>query len=151
MATRTPATKSAARTPPKSLRAARPAAKRVVASKRPAARPAQKAEAKAAPAAPAKPPKLKLVRDSFTIPEAEYGVLGELKRRTAVLGRPAKKSELLRAGVKLLAALGDDQLAAAMQAVPSIKTGRPKAEKGGKKSGKDDGGSAKKGKAAAAA
>jgi hypothetical protein len=40
-------------------------------------------------------------------------------------GIPAKKSELLRAGIKALAALNDAAFAAAMQAVPAIKTGRP--------------------------
>jgi hypothetical protein len=144
MVTRTtPARKSSSRAPRQGAREAKPAAKRNTARK-PAAAPAH-----AAPEAvpPAKTAKLKLVRDSFTIPAGEYGVLAELKRRTAVLGRPAKKSELLRAGLKLLAALGDAQLSAAMAAVPSIKTGRPK----GKKGGRAEGGPSKKGKAASSA
>ena len=73
----------------------------------------------------AKARKPKLVRDSFTIPKAEYSVLDELKQRAARAGSPAKKSELLRAGVKLLAAMNDDALVAALLAVPAIKTGRP--------------------------
>jgi hypothetical protein len=73
-----------------------------------------------------KPKKPKLVRDSFTIPKAEYAVLDALKERAARLGRPAKKSELLRAGIKLLAQQGDSALGAALAAVPAIKTGRPK-------------------------
>lgn len=80
-------------------------------------------------AAPAKPPKVKkpkLVRDSFTIPKDEYAALTELKQRSAKLAQPAKKSELLRAGIKALAALSDKALLAALKAVPSIKTGRPK-------------------------
>jgi hypothetical protein len=80
-------------------------------------------------AAPAKPPKVKkpkLVRDSFTIPKDEYTALSELKQRCAKLAQPAKKSELLRAGIKALAALSDKALLAALKAVPSIKTGRPK-------------------------
>lgn len=78
---------------------------------------------------PAKPPKIKkpkLVRDSFTIPKDEYGVLAELKQRCIKLEHPAKKSELLRAGIKALAGLSDKSLLAALKAVPSIKTGRPK-------------------------
>lgn len=69
--------------------------------------------------------KPKLVRDSFTIPKPEYAVLQALKERAARLGRPAKKSELLRAGVKALAGLGDAAFGAALAAVPALKTGRP--------------------------
>ena len=60
-----------------------------------------------APSAVAKPKKPKLVRDSFTIPKAEYAVLAVLKLRAGKLGHAAKKSELLRAGIKVLAGLGD--------------------------------------------
>jgi hypothetical protein len=69
--------------------------------------------------------KLKLVRDSFTIPKAEYTVIEELKQRAAKAGRPAKKSEVLRAGVKALAAMSDVAFMAALGAVPTVKTGRP--------------------------
>lgn len=72
-----------------------------------------------------KPAKLKLVRDGFTIPAGEYAVLGELKQRALAAGHPAKKSELLRAGIKLLAALSDKALLVALAEVPAIKTGRP--------------------------
>lgn len=97
-----------------------------VAAKPPAV--AQTAKAPGAPPAKAeKPKKPKLVRDSFTIPKAEYAVLDDLKRRSALLIQPAKKSELLRAGIKALAAMSDTAFAAALAAVPTIKTGRPKA------------------------
>ena len=79
----------------------------------------------AKPAKPVKPKKPKLVRDSFTIPKAEYVVLDELKLRSVKLARPVKKSELLRAGIKALAGMTDAGLLAALQAVPAIKTGRP--------------------------
>jgi len=74
---------------------------------------------------PAKEKKPKLVRDSFTIPKAEYSVLDELKQRAGKLGSPIKKSELLRAGIKALAAMADSALVAALKAVPAVKTGRP--------------------------
>lgn len=73
--------------------------------------------------------KPKLVRDSFTIPKAEYVVLDELKQRSAKLTRPAKKSELLRAGIKALAALSDAAFLTALARVPAIKTGRPASAK----------------------
>ena len=88
-----------------------------------------KASAKATPkpkaAKPVKAKKPKLVRDSFTIPKAEYTVLDDLKQRSARLASPAKKSELLRAGIKALAAMPDAAFVAALGAVPAIKTGRP--------------------------
>ncbi len=71
--------------------------------------------------------KLKLVRDSFTIPKSEYSVLEGLKVRAANLKRPVKKSELLRAGVSALHAMTDKAFLSALNAVPSLKTGRPKA------------------------
>ena len=69
--------------------------------------------------------KLKLVRDSFTIPKAEYAVLEAMKLRAAKLGRPTKKSEVLRAGVQALAAMGDAAFLACVGSVPAVKTGRP--------------------------
>ena len=77
---------------------------------------------------PVKEKKPKLVRDSFTIPKAEYSVLDELKQRAGKLGSPVKKSELLRAGIKALAAMADSAFATALKAVPTIKTGRPPAK-----------------------
>lgn len=107
----------------------RPAVKRTTKAAAPAPKKTtvKKATAKAAKVTKAvKPRKPKLVRDSFTIPKDEYGVLAELKQRCAKLEHPAKKSELLRAGIKALAGLSDKSLLAALKAVPSIKTGRPK-------------------------
>jgi len=69
--------------------------------------------------------KPKLVRDSFTIPKTEFAVLEELKQRAAKLTRPVKKSELIRAGIKALAALSNAAFLTALNQVPTIKTGRP--------------------------
>ena len=74
---------------------------------------------------PSKPKKPKMVRDSFTIPKSEFTVLQDLKERSNKLARPAKKTELLRAGIKALAALSDAEFLKAIEAVPSLKTGRP--------------------------
>ena len=76
-------------------------------------------------AKPIKVKKIKLVRDSFTIPKPEYLILDNLKLRAADLKHPVKKSELLRAGIKALAAMADAQLLLALKAVPMLKTGRP--------------------------
>lgn len=77
-----------------------------------------------------KPKKPKLVRDSFTIPKSEFMVLQELKQRVGKAGMAAKKSELLRAGIKVLAGMNDTALAAALASVPAIKTGRPAKDPG---------------------
>lgn len=71
----------------------------------------------------------KLVRDSFNIPKAEYLVIDELKQRAAKLNSPIKKSELLRAGIKILASLSNAALLTALAQVPNIKTGRPALKK----------------------
>jgi len=76
--------------------------------------------------APVAKTKHKLVRDSFTIPKAEYATLQGLKARALSLKHAAKKSELLRAGVNALHAMGDKDFLAALNAIPSLKTGRPK-------------------------
>ena len=74
-----------------------------------------------------KPQKPKLVRDSFTIPKGEYQVLDTLKSRAIAAGQPVKKGELLRAGIQALAAMSDRAFLKAIQSVPTLKTGRPKA------------------------
>ena len=88
-----------------------------------------KAQVKAVPKPKAekttKVKKPKLVRDSFTIPKAEYTVLDGLKQRAGKLSSPVKKSELIRAGIKALAAMSESAFLAALKAVPAIKTGRP--------------------------
>jgi hypothetical protein len=82
----------------------------------------------ASPQALAKPLKAhaKPVRDSFTMPQSDYALISILKTRALELRRPAKKSELLRAGLHTLQALADAQLQAALNALLPIKAGRPK-------------------------
>ena len=68
----------------------------------------------------------KLVRESFTMPKAEYAVITTLKERCLKVGVFAKKSQILRAAVAVLAKLNDVTLAKAIQRLEVIKTGRPK-------------------------
>ena len=128
-----PAAKKAAAkaaTPKKKAPAAKPAAKATAPAKAAqpkapkAAKPAAKPEDKGADKAD-KARKPKLVRDSFTIPKNEYAVLDALKLRAAKLGWPAKKSEVLRAGVLALSGMGDAAFLASLTGVPAVKTGRP--------------------------
>jgi hypothetical protein len=118
----------AARTPAKSP--LKTAAKTPVKAKlSPQAKTAVKTAVKAVskPVKVEKAKKPKMIRDSFTIPKTEYVVIDALKERAGKLSRSAKKSELLRAGVKALAAMSDAAFLAALTAVPTIKTGRPAA------------------------
>lgn len=94
------------------------------------AKPAVKAPAKPVvtkpvAAKPVKEKKIKMVRDSFTMPKLEFAVLDVLKLRAAKLAMPIKKTELIRAGIKALAAMPDAAFLAALRAVPNLKTGRP--------------------------
>lgn len=79
---------------------------------------------------PAKAERVKLVRDSFTMPESDFEMIDALKQRAIKRGREVKKSELLRAGLHALAALGDAAFDAVIAAIPRLKTGRPHAKKG---------------------
>lgn len=69
--------------------------------------------------------KPKLVRDSFTIPKAEFAAIETLKTRAIAMGTSVKKSELLRAGLMVLVGLNDAAFKSALAAVPTLKTGRP--------------------------
>lgn len=115
------ARKTAAKTVAKTPARTAPVVKAASPSAKPAAKAAKPAKAPKAE----KPKKPKLLRDSFTIPKAEYAVIDVLKQRAARLGRPSKKSELLRAGVKALEAMSDAAFLACVSTVPAIKTGRP--------------------------
>jgi hypothetical protein len=123
-----PVAKTAAKAPAKAP--AKPAAKAPI---KPVAKPASKPKAKAPAkkAAPkkvvkkAKSEKVKMERDSFTMPKDEYAQITLMKARLASMGQPAKKSELLRAGIKLLAAMSDNTLKTTLAKIPVIKTGRP--------------------------
>jgi hypothetical protein len=76
-----------------------------------------------------KPKKPKLVRDSFTMPEQEYALLGQVKKACHAAGIDIKKSELLRIGVVHLAAMDLKKLKAAQTALTPLKAGRPKKSK----------------------
>jgi hypothetical protein len=145
VAAKAPATKrpAAKKSAVKKTTVAKPAAKKPVVKKaavKPLTKAVTKTAVKKSPvktvaakpvkvAKPAKVKKPKLVRDSFTIPKDEYVVIDGLKIRAGKLGQAVKKSELLRAGVKALAAMSDIQFKAALSNVPTIKTGRPKNSK----------------------
>ena len=65
-----------------------------------------------------------MVRHKVTLPETEYDQLAILKKRIASLGGNVKRSELMRGGLSLLAALGDAELAFVMTSFGRLKTRR---------------------------
>ncbi|RTL45313.1 MAG: hypothetical protein EKK53_06500 [Burkholderiales bacterium] len=71
------------------------------------------------------PERIQLVRDGFTMPADDYALIAELKHRLHDVKREAKKSELLRAGLHALAQLDAPALAAALDRLTPVKTGRP--------------------------
>lgn len=81
---------------------------------------------KAGKAKSAKAPKDKLVRDGFTMPESEFKLIDTVKQRAMAFKREVKKSEVLRAGLKALQGLSEQQLKALLETLPTLKTGRPK-------------------------
>lgn len=70
--------------------------------------------------------KIKVVRDSFTMPKSDYAKIDELKQLCQKAGVHVKKSELLRAGLHALNKLTAVQLTQAVASLEKIKTGRPK-------------------------
>ena len=93
---------------------------------------------KAAPAKPAVKPekkqkkekkadsKVKVVRDSFTMPKTDYELIAVLKQKALNAGIHVKKSELLRASLQAFSKLSTAQLKSAITGLEKIKTGRPK-------------------------
>lgn len=69
--------------------------------------------------------KVKVLRDSFTIPKSEFAQIGDMKKRALTLGLEVKKSELIRAGLMALNGMSDIAFKKAMGMVPAVKTGRP--------------------------
>ncbi len=69
--------------------------------------------------------KVKLVRDSFTMPENDYANIAALKAKCLIAGVHVKKSELLRAGLAYLTKLSNSVLLKTIKQVEKIKTGRP--------------------------
>lgn len=74
----------------------------------------------------AKGKKVKLVRDSFTMPANEYQTLQDIKKASLKAGVEVKKSELLRIGVGLLKTLSVAQIDSQRAALIKLRAGRPK-------------------------
>lgn len=126
----TPEATPAAPTEPKPVR--------TKASTKPATKTAPKASAKkaapvkvTAPKSKVKPSKLpqlkvKMVRDSFTMPSDDFELINQIKQRALEHKLAVKKSEVLRAALHSLVTLPDAKLLSTLKALAPIKKGRPK-------------------------
>jgi hypothetical protein len=86
--------------------------------------PAQrKAPAADKPTALKKP---KLVRDSFTLPEADHALIKQCKKAAITQGRETKKSEVVRAAMQVFHALPLQAQLAAYSKLSVVVVGRPK-------------------------
>jgi len=138
-AEKAPAKKAAAKKAPakkavaKKAPAKKAAAKKASAKKAPAKKAAAKKSATKKPKVEAvevaptqKPKKVKLVRDSFTMPGHEYQVLQDIKKAALKAGVELKKSDLLRIGVSMLKNFSVTQLDKARATLTKLRAGRPK-------------------------
>lgn len=113
-------------------------AKKIATSKAPAtaiktAKPVVKPVAKKAAATPKlaakkpkKAPREKMVHDRFSMPKNEYLKIAEIKEAYLKNGLHVKKSEVLRAGLKILGEMSEAQLKRAIAWLEDSKTGRAK-------------------------
>jgi hypothetical protein len=115
---------SKARTTAKKLPVKKPAAAAKVITKAPVKSGVKDATQPAAKK-PKKNHKKKVVRDSFTMPQNEYAKIAEVKAICLKAKMHVKKSEVLRAGLKMLAELNAAQLKQKLGSLEKIKTGRP--------------------------
>ncbi len=70
--------------------------------------------------------KIKVVRDSFTMPQTDYELITALKKRSLESGIQTTKSEILRAGLLALNQMTNVEFISKIETVEKIKTGRPK-------------------------
>lgn len=122
-----PVAKAVLKAPVKTKPVAKPAVQRTAAPVPPVLKRAAKAVVSAAQPAVSNPV---LVRDSFTMPEAEYAVFASTKQRCLQAGVDIKKSELLRIGMALVGQLDVATLQSVLSGLPQLKTGRPRSEQG---------------------
>jgi hypothetical protein len=65
-----------------------------------------------------------VIRDSFTMPTADYALLELIKARCLQVGKGVNKSEIVRAGLQALSKLSTDELVSAFDGVVKVPVGR---------------------------
>jgi hypothetical protein len=87
-----------------------------------------KSDRKSASKSPGKGSVGKVIRDSFTMPEEDHGLIERVRHLCLKKMMVVSKSEVLRAGVKLLNTLPEKEIIEHIKALPKVKTGRPPIE-----------------------
>lgn len=70
--------------------------------------------------------KIKIVKDSFTIPEEEYSLISKCQEKLLNYKKVFNKSEIIRLGLIALNNLKDEEILKLSEALLRIKTGKPK-------------------------
>ena len=67
-----------------------------------------------------------IIRDTFTLLKSDSALILKIKKKCLFLGVETSKSELIRAGVALLAKLPEKKLIELLSTLPKAKVGRKK-------------------------
>lgn len=67
----------------------------------------------------------KLIRDTFSMPDSDYQLIAEILERSPAMTARSTKSEIIRAGLKVLHTMDDEHLSEVLNQVQRLKTGRP--------------------------
>jgi hypothetical protein len=67
----------------------------------------------------------KLIRDTFSMPDSDYQLIAEILDRSPAMAARSTKSEIIRAGLKVLHTMDDEHLRQVLNQVQRLKTGRP--------------------------
>lgn len=67
----------------------------------------------------------KVVRDSFSMPEAEYRTVAAIQKRMIKKEKVVSKSEVVRAAFAVLNKLNDKELIELFDSLPKVRPGRP--------------------------
>lgn len=71
-------------------------------------------------------PTSSIIRDTFSLPPADYALLAQLRTRAIGLGQIVNKSEFVRTGLRVLMDLPEQEFLQAILKIEKIKLGRPK-------------------------
>lgn len=75
---------------------------------------------------PTNTPVARVVREAFTIPEAEHAQIEAVRLKMLTQAVAVSKSEVMRAGLLLLSESDDEDLKSLFERLERVKTGRPK-------------------------
>lgn len=74
-------------------------------------------------------PKVRVIRDSFTLPAGDYDLIAAVRQRCLSAAVNVTKSEVIRAGLQALQQMPEPDLIRLVNSLEKIKTGRPPEKK----------------------